>query len=162
MHKLVRLMFVVGACGGDTKPSAPPANTGRDTSCPAQAAELKSYILAAYDPSHPQIALPYPTGDAARDRKIDAMRAHYRDSVKPVDPSQRLQPLTKDPPPSPLETELAACPPARTQLSKVGDAGPGKEREAMAEVADAIATCNCNVDIPVVRASFYYGARGPD
>jgi hypothetical protein len=125
-------------------------------------AELKTYILAAFDAARPRIAAPTPTGDPTRDRKIEAIRARYRENLKPVDPGARQQPLSNVVPPSPLETELEPCAAARAQLSRVGDAGPGKQPEAMAEIADAIATCNCNVDVPVIRAILYYGARGPD
>ena len=43
-----------------------------------------------------------------------------------------------------------------------GDVAPDQQRPTMIEIADAIGSCNCNVDIPLVRALLYLFERGPD
>jgi hypothetical protein len=158
----VLVVMIWAACGGKAKEPAPVANAGASTTCSAQVADLKSFLLAVYDPAHPQVAVPWPTGDATRDKRIQDRQAQLREQLKPVDPSKRVEPLTSGVHPSLLEQELAPCPAAGAQIHKVGEAGPGKQLEAMAEIADAIGTCSCNVDVPFIRALFYLGARGPD
>lgn len=158
---VVVLMVALG-CGGTGDKPAPIANGRAATTCSEQMAELKPYLLAVLDPTRPAVAVPYPTGDAARDKVIAELRARQRDQSRPVDPSKRVGALTADVQPGRLERELAPCPAALAQLSRVGEAAPGVARDAMAEIADAIRTCDCNVDVPLVRALFYLRARGPD
>ncbi len=155
-YATVVLVMLATACSGKNGPASAASD------CSDQMRELKQYILAANDPSHPQIAVPFRTGDAARDHRIDELRARYREKLRPVDPSKPLTPLSADAQPGPLETELAPCAAARAQLSRFGDSTPGRRLEAMADIADAIGSCGCNVDVPLVRAMFYLDARGPD
>ena len=147
---MIRLaLAVLVACGGKDKPAT----------CAEQMTELRAFLRAANDPARPPLAAPFPTGDAARDHKIEQIRAYYRAQLAPVDPGRRLAPMADTA--NPADAELDACPAARAQLAKVGAAPPGQGLDAIAGVADAIATCGCNVDLPVVRAAFYIAARGP-
>lgn len=158
---VVFVLILVAACGGHEDPATPAARPGA-SSCAAQAAELRQFIIAAYEPSRPPLAAPFATGDAARDARIQELRARARELLKPMDPSQPLEPLSPAGRPSPLETELAPCAAAAAQLTALGNAPPGKRVEATAQIADAIAGCHCNVDLSLVRALFYLDARGPD
>lgn len=159
MKRAMAVAALVVVAGGCKKEKAD-ATPGGSPECASKAAELRSYLAAVFDPAQ-KPAPPWPTGDAALDAEIEAARARVREAAKPADPAApaaRLTPGVNDP----LLGDLADCPPARAQLQKVGAAPPAERSAAMVAIADAVASCNCTLSIPRLKAALYLGQRGPD
>lgn len=146
-------LIAFAACGSAEKPAA--------RACATKAAELKALLIQLVDPNA-KPSPPWPTGDAATDRRIDEARATMRTWLVPRPPDQRQLPLHDGVTPGALEHELAACPPALDQLENVGKVAPRERNTAFAAIADRIGTCDCHVDLPFVSALFYIIQRGPD
>lgn len=156
---MMQILMVVGAlaaaaCGGKEPTEGTP-------SCAARAAELRTYLRAVLDPAS-TVAAPWPTGDAAFDAELPAMRERVRAQAKPADPAQRQAPLTQGVEPGRLEAELASCPGATAQLEKVGEVAPAQRSETFVGLADVIAACDCKASIPRVKALVYLVFRSPD
>jgi len=153
MHHAWVCLIALAACRSAEKPAAP--------TCATRAAELKALLVQLVD-RDAKPGPPWPTGDAATDRRIDEARATARVALVPRPPDQRQPQLREGTTPGALEHELAACRPALDQLAQVGEAAPGDRNGAFAAIADRIDTCHCNVDLPFVSALFYIIQRGPD
>jgi len=158
---LASIVLAAAGCRGkstDDKPSPAPAPKVV-ASCSQQTAELKTWLEGLY--SGKDVAKPWPTGDAAFDAELDKWRARVREASKPVDPSQRVEPLSPSKP-GLLDHELAGCQAATAQVAKVGDAAPGEQAAAWIGLADAIGACDCKPNIAHVKALLYGMHRGPD
>jgi hypothetical protein len=138
--------------GGDPAPAA---------RCAEQVAELRTWLTSLMDPAQ-TVTAPWPTGDATFDAELPALRDKFRELAKPADPAARAEPLAEGITPGRLESELAACPQALGQLTKVGEADPEQVPATWAGLADAIAACECRASIPRVKALLYLSQRGPD
>jgi hypothetical protein len=149
------LMAVVGCkkekAGGAATPSP---------ECKEKSSELRAYLTEVFDPSK-KPAPPWPTGDAALDKDIDAARAKVRELMKPADPAAPAAPLTAGVKDS-LSGNLETCPAVVAQLEKVAAAAPADRVATMIAVADAVERCDCEVSIPRIKAALYLGQRGPD
>jgi hypothetical protein len=166
------LVLVLMAC--NAKESAPdkapapaastpaaPAQPATAATCAAQVDDLRAFLTSVFDPAQ-QVPAPWPTGDAARDARIEQLRADARAAARPADPTAPQQRLTAGVTSGALEGELGRCQPARDQLVKVGEAAPDQARATMVGIADAILACDCQVGLPLVRALLYLLQRGPD
>lgn len=164
-RSLVLVLVLVACGGGGSAKPAPPSNivvAPVAASCATRAAELETYLADVWDLSA-KPAPPWPSGDAATDKRIDEGREKVRKAMAPVDPSQRAVKLSDGIKPGPLEAELAPCQPALESLKGVGLANTTAEKvHAFTGIADAIGACDCNVNIPFVRAALYVLVRGPD
>jgi len=154
----ITLLLLAAACS-DHSPPITPASSAPVKTCADQAAELKIFLRAAVDPSSP-LARPWPTGDAATDARLDAVRAKAHELAKPFDPAARLEPLTATVPSIPEGFE--ACPQGTARFAKLGEAAPKDRLEAFAEIADGVRDCDCHVNIPLVRGLFYIVFHGPN
>src|SRR5512140_597523 len=101
-HAWVCLM-VFAACRSAERPAAP--------ACATKTAELKALLVQLVD-HNAKPSPPWPTGDAATDRRIDEARATMRAALVPRPADQRQPPLHEGVTPGALEHELAACPSA--------------------------------------------------
>jgi len=146
-------LIAFAACRSAEKPAAP--------TCATKVAELKALLVQLAD-HNAKPSPPWPTGDAATDRRIDEARATMRAALVPRPADQRQLPLHEGVTPGALEHELAACRPALDQLANAGNVAPAERNGAFAAIADRIGTCDCHVDLPFVSALFYIIYRGPD
>ena len=159
-------LLSVPACGGSPPPERPAGDQHQvavsdPAQCATQTKELKSYLAKVFDPAVQTVPAPWPTGDAARDREIEELRTTTRNLLAAPAPTTptKLSPGTK---PGKLEHALATCKPALDQLARVSESAPDAAAQTMVEIADAISTCQCSVDVPLVTALLYIGQRGPD
>jgi hypothetical protein len=105
---------------------------------------------------------PWATGDPALDADIESRRAKLRE-LSTADPSKPAPRLTGEIKPGPIDHELANCPAASAQLSKVGNAWTTEEKlQAWIGIADAIEACDCRPRIAYLKPLFYMLVRGPD
>ena len=130
-------------------------------SCRTKTAELKRFLNVTFDPAFPQKP-PWPTGDVERDRRIYEVLGRTKAGVKPLAPSAPANLSSSVLKPGALETELLNCPPAVAQLKKGLKAPAGQQVGILVGIADAIAQCNCQVDLPMVRAMLYMMQRLDD
>lgn len=130
------------------------------SSCHVRAAELKSYLAQVFD-SNAKPKPPWPTGDAALDKQLDAKRDELRkrlaetsaDKARPLEGFKR----------GPMDETLDRCPPARDAVAHIGDfPDPDHLTKAANAIGDGVEACGCNVDISLIRVGFYLIARGPD
>ncbi len=131
--------------------------------CATQTKEMKSYLAKVFDPAVQSVPAPWPTGDAVRDRQIEVFRMTMRalTAIRDLPAITKKAELSEGIKPGALEYAIASCKPALDQLVRVGKVHPQLARQTMVEIADAISTCQCNVDVPLVTALLYLGERGP-
>jgi hypothetical protein len=146
-------LLVLAAATACTKAATPIEPT---TACVETAHQLRAFIVAVRDPARP-VARPWPTGDAARDRRIDDVLRSFPTERDPAAPAPTLTEGTK---PGLLERELAKCPPALELLAQVSTTEPANAREAWANIANGLAACDCRADLAMLRVAFYLEARG--
>jgi hypothetical protein len=156
--------FAMAACGSAPPPTSAltptPTNQAAPTSCDTRAADLHTYLASVFDKSA-KPAPPWPTGDTSTDKRIDEVRAKMRAAMNPD--THKASDLAAGIPPGPLDDELKPCQPAVDSLANVGRADTDAQKlSAFTGIADAIGTCNCNVNLPFVRASLYLLVRGPE
>jgi hypothetical protein len=138
---------------------APPSSTAPATGdCKAQTDELRMWLAKIADKPD-EASKPWPTGDAELNRQLDEREASLHAAVKAADPAQPAQPLTEWPIHSPLEETLKGCPGALEQLTRLGSQ-PEQARDHFVKIADAIAACGCNVQLPRAKGLLYLFAWG--
>jgi hypothetical protein len=153
--------LVLTACGGaPTVDSNPPISNAQAIPCSAQAGEMKTFMRDLFEDR--PVAAPWATGDAALDREIEARRVELREALV-FDPEKPASPIAANRGPGALDRELASCPRATDQLTKVGNAWTREEKvAAWVGIADAIESCECRPRISYLKPLFYLLARGPD
>ena len=151
------LFTMVVACSDHH--AATPNNNG--PTCSDRAAELKSYLAHVFDPNA-KPKPPWPTGDAELDKQLDAKRDDLR-KVLAETSADKARPLAAGFKRGPMDETLDRCPQARDAVAHIADfPEPDHMTKAANAIGDGVAACGCNVNIPLIRASFYLMVRGPD
>ncbi len=130
--------------------------------CKAQAAELRAFLTELTDEGKPMAPPSWTTGDADFDARLEKRRAEIREAMKPIESHQIAEKLATGIKPGLLEEELAGCPQAIEQLHVIGKAAPSERRARFIGLADAIAACNCKVELARIKPLLYAMQRGPD
>jgi hypothetical protein len=141
MPRFVVLGYVVLALGCEH----PRADSTRDAieaaNCATVTRDTHRWLSAA------ELALPWPTGDAATDTEIDHAIVELRARVARTTARDLGEPR---PHPDGFERLLAACP---TGLARYQQ--PSDRDRTFVEIADRFTDCACRVSIPLFRARVY-------
>src|SRR5690606_31346979 len=112
------------------------------------------YLIQVVDPAA-KPAPPWPTGDPATDKLLDAARDNLR-KVMSLTPDDPAPPLPEGFRRGPVDETLDGCPQARDAWANVSNVpGPNHLTKAVIAIADGVAACGCRLNIPLIRAAFY-------
>jgi hypothetical protein len=161
MHIWIALVGVLVACGSSPAPARPASTAPPVMTCPQQVTSLRGFV-ERLELGDPDIAQPWPTGDAQRDRHIDELVTAFRAVIKPEEKGGHFMPLNmKNTTPGELERLYAQCPASLASLKKLDEVEPKDIGTYWHQAVDGLTTCDCHADLATLRAFYYLLYRGP-
>ena len=155
------IAIVAAACGDSSGPSGPASSTAGGR-CESDVIELKAFLTTHVSPGSARAKPPWPTGEASRDRMIESARSLMRDYLRSSDLAEAMALLTSGDKTGVVDAAFADCRQARQQFYQVEVSRGDARQPSLMALADAVASCACAVDLPLVRALIYLVQRGPD